>query len=430
MALLLPDGIVVELPESRHSDVAPLPHGRSEWATGRRCYGDLSTRRATIRRLMTPDNQEMTLRDYGGVVDRRKWVVIAAVRSLRRSLSVLLSALQTPVYSASSEVLVQPRGQDGLFENQIVNLNDRAIETEIQVVEGEAVRSRVQQDLGARRAAARGGRKCGRADRRDLDRSPRHERSQCPDPGRRLCRGLHRRSARTGRQRVARGECRGAARHRRTAGATSTRCLTMIPTRRRSLPRSPNFGTTLDQLRVDAALRTGGAAIIQPAELPDTPVEPTPATDRHARRCRRAAASGSARHSCSTTSTTRSARRRISNRLTDRPVLAVVPVDPPPDSRPIAVSEPSHDAVEAYRGLRTNLMFLGLDRPIRVIQVTSSLAGEGKTTTSANLAVVLAQAGHRVASSTPISGDPGCTRCSAQPQTPGFTDLLLGTDAT
>ena len=78
-------------------------------------------------------------------------------------------------------------------------------------------------------------------------------------------------------------------------------------------------------------------------------------------------------------------------------MLSVVPVDPPPNNLPIALSEPAHDAVEAYRVLRTNLQFLGLDRAIRVVQLTSSLAGEGKTTTSSNLAVVFAQAGHRVA---------------------------------
>ena len=40
--------------------------------------------------------------------------------------------------------------------------------------------------------------------------------------------------------------------------------------------------------------------------------------------------------------------------LTDIPVLAVVPTEPPPDNRPIALSEPREFAVEIYRGLRTN----------------------------------------------------------------------------
>ncbi|MGK0276694.1 MAG: succinoglycan biosynthesis transport protein ExoP, partial [Ilumatobacter sp.] len=85
-----------------------------------------------------------------------------------------------------------------------------------------------------------------------------------------------------------------------------------------------------------------------------------------------------------------------------------------------------HASVEAYRGLRTNLQFLGLDRPISVVQVTSSLAGEGKTTTAVNLAVVLAQAGHRVALVDADLRRPRIHDVFAVSQSPGFTDLLLG----
>ena len=53
-------------------------------------------------------------------------------------------------------------------------------------------------------------------------------------------------------------------------------------------------------------------------------------------------------------------------------------------------------AAEAYRTLRTNLQFSSLDKPLRSLVVTSAVAAEGKTTTAANLAVVMAQAGKRV----------------------------------
>ncbi len=51
---------------------------------------------------------------------------------------------------------------------------------------------------------------------------------------------------------------------------------------------------------------------------------------------------------------------------------------------------------EAYRILRTNMGFTELDRPCRTILMTSPNPTEGKSTTAANLAVVMAQAGHRV----------------------------------
>jgi non-specific protein-tyrosine kinase len=62
----------------------------------------------------------------------------------------------------------------------------------------------------------------------------------------------------------------------------------------------------------------------------------------------------------------------------------------------ISVSDPRHPIVEAYRRLRTNLQFYNLDAGLSSLMVTSAEAGEGKSLTSANLAVVMAQSGARV----------------------------------
>lgn len=107
-------------------------------------------------------------------------------------------------------------------------------------------------------------------------------------------------------------------------------------------------------------------------------------------------------------------------------MLAQVPVDPPPDNRPISVSEPKHSSAEAYRGLRTNVQFLGLDNDLSVVQVTNSLPGEGKTTTATNLAVVLVQAGHRVALVDADLRRPRVHEVFGVPSKPGVTDMLLG----
>ncbi|NTW97699.1 MAG: polysaccharide biosynthesis tyrosine autokinase [Oscillochloris sp.] len=53
-------------------------------------------------------------------------------------------------------------------------------------------------------------------------------------------------------------------------------------------------------------------------------------------------------------------------------------------------------SAEAYRMLRTNIEFAEVDRAIRTLVVTSCAPGEGKSTTTANLAVTLAQTGRRV----------------------------------
>lgn len=58
----------------------------------------------------------------------------------------------------------------------------------------------------------------------------------------------------------------------------------------------------------------------------------------------------------------------------------------------ITVLEPVSVAAEAYRTLRTNLFYAVVDRPPKVIVVTSPNPKDGKSVTCANLGVVLAQA--------------------------------------
>ncbi|MGE5613695.1 MAG: CpsD/CapB family tyrosine-protein kinase [Bacillota bacterium] len=53
-------------------------------------------------------------------------------------------------------------------------------------------------------------------------------------------------------------------------------------------------------------------------------------------------------------------------------------------------------AEEAYRVLRTNLQFSALDKDLKTIAVTSTYAGEGKTTTAVNLAISMAKVGKKV----------------------------------
>lgn len=62
----------------------------------------------------------------------------------------------------------------------------------------------------------------------------------------------------------------------------------------------------------------------------------------------------------------------------------------------VTLKQPRSPIAEAYRVLRTNLRFSGIENPGGVMLVTSAGPGEGKSTTAANLAVSLAQVGKRV----------------------------------
>ncbi len=62
----------------------------------------------------------------------------------------------------------------------------------------------------------------------------------------------------------------------------------------------------------------------------------------------------------------------------------------------ITVTQPKSPIAEQYRTIRTNIEFMAVDKEIKVMLVTSSTQGEGKSTTSSNLAVAYAQQGKRV----------------------------------
>ena len=62
----------------------------------------------------------------------------------------------------------------------------------------------------------------------------------------------------------------------------------------------------------------------------------------------------------------------------------------------IADRDAKSPAAEAYRTIRTNIQFSNVGQELKTIIVTSATPNEGKSTTISNLAVVMAQAGHKV----------------------------------
>ncbi|MFW7413868.1 polysaccharide biosynthesis tyrosine autokinase [Demequina sp. SO4-18] len=83
--------------------------------------------------------------------------------------------------------------------------------------------------------------------------------------------------------------------------------------------------------------------------------------------------------------------------ITEKPVIGGIVFDPKAKERPLVLhSDPRSPLAESFRTLRTNLQFLDAGKRHRSFVVTSSLPGEGKSTTAANLAIALSDAGARV----------------------------------
>ena len=95
--------------------------------------------------------------------------------------------------------------------------------------------------------------------------------------------------------------------------------------------------------------------------------------------------------------------------------MGIVVDDPKASRHPIATRAGNRNVrAENFRQLRANLQFANVDEHPRVIAVTSSIPGEGKTTVAINLASTLAEAGlHASASSTPTCAARRSPRCSA-----------------
>lgn len=80
----------------------------------------------------------------------------------------------------------------------------------------------------------------------------------------------------------------------------------------------------------------------------------------------------------------------------DAPILGTFAFDAEVSRRPLISALRSHEPrAEAFRVLRTNLSFVDIDSESKAIVITSSLPGEGKSTTAVNVALALQQAGER-----------------------------------
>jgi len=112
------------------------------------------------------------------------------------------------------------------------------------------------------------------------------------------------------------------------------------------------------------------------------------------------------------------------------PVLAAIPKSPtwrnPYQEILVSQRDPDSAAVEAYRTLRAGLLFAASRAGAKVILVTSCHAGEGKTTTAANLAVAIAHTGKRVIVASADFRRPRLHRFFALADGAGLTGVLTG----
>lgn len=113
--------------------------------------------------------------------------------------------------------------------------------------------------------------------------------------------------------------------------------------------------------------------------------------------------------------------------LANSPLLSTIGAIPnlrPGGNQVYVVSEPRSPSAESIRMLRANLEFASAGKRIATLAITSSSPGEGKSTVSANLAVVMAQAGLRTILIDADLRKPTQHRIFSIPNDKGLTRLL------
>ncbi|HVE27611.1 MAG TPA: polysaccharide biosynthesis tyrosine autokinase [Sporichthya sp.] len=168
------------------------------------------------------------------------------------------------------------------------------------------------------------------------------------------------------------------------------------------------------------------AKIVEAPPLPTAPVSPTPARDLALGLLLGAMLGGGLallRHTLDRSVKT----TEDLAALVAAPVMGATAFDSGARSSPLVMyDQPLSPLAESFRQLRTNLQYLDLDHAAKLVVVTSSLPGEGKTTTSCNLAIALAQGGARVAIVEADLRRPKAAEYLGLENTVGLTNVLTG----
>jgi polysaccharide biosynthesis transport protein len=408
--------------------------------------GVLAASRSKIATMTTEDgSSDPDLRHYLRVIRRRKGVVVLA------TAVVVLTALgvsfaQTPVYQATAQLLITPTASTSSVLNQSGFAQDPTatdIQTQMQIITSAPVKEIVRSQLGAAPKVSVS--EVGQTTVVDV-RAASTIASQAAEVANAYANAyLDSQRAQAINNLQAAGtqvqdkiDALGTeidTLDAQIAGAKDPAVATNLsPQRDELVSQQGLFKQQLAQLQLNASVATSGGQIVTPATTPTSPSSPRPT-----RSAILALAVGllfgvGVCFLLDYLDDSVRSREDADRAARGLPDLGLIPrisgwknVD---HARVVSVEEPKSAASEAYRTLRTSIQFVALDRPLRIIHVTSAGAGEGKTTTLANLGVAMANAGDRVCMCCCDLRRPRIHEFFGLDNAVGFTSVILGQEST
>ena len=369
---------------------------------------------------------ELRLRDFLQIFRRRRRIIVLSVFVIV-AVAVAASILQEAVYAADAKILLQPRSTESLFDSDTGQRRDptRALQTEMEVLESQPVKDEVRKKLGtAPDIATRG---VGQTDVIEI-------RAESPIPLRAAeVANAYATAYIEFRRKQAVDDVLAAAQQIQGKIDDLQRQIDGLPSGGQKdaiVAQQSLFRQKLDELHVDAALKTGGAQLVSRASVPTEPFSPKPVRNGLLAATVGLFIGTGLAFVVEYLDDTVKSKDDMARLAPSVPVLGLIPAVAGwrDTERPqlVSLSEPNSPAAEAYRTLRTSIQFLALEHPVRTVQITSASAQEGKTTTLVNLAVALARAGQRVIILCCDLRRPRVHEFFGLSNATGFTSVLLG----